>query len=153
MSYGNLKSDSKSKYLRVKEGKDVDINILTSSENVIHQFVHISDKKERSICVKGQCALCQDGDQPKERWNIVVYNWTDGCPQLFEFGFSIFNQIRNIASLLEESGMTIHDTNLRIKATGSGFNTKYQIMQLPKREPVPEGLVLPKLQKDIEVPF
>lgn len=153
MSYGAMKSEKTSKFLKVKEGKPVNIHILTKSEDVLHQFIHMLPGNKRSVCNKVACANCQEGHEARERWTVIVFDYEDRVPKIYEFGFSIFNQIRSIAMLQEESGQTIHDIDLRIIATGTDLNTKYQVLGKPMKEPVPSGLVLPKLEEKEKIPF
>ena len=151
-SYGNLQSETKSLYLKVKEGKPVDIHILTKSDDVVHEFIHFTDDKKRIRCNQNAtCAYCKDGDKSREMWRIAVYNWNERAVQVFDFGYGVFGGIKSIAQMLEESGETIHQVDLRILATGSGKGTKYTVLQKPMKETLPLDLLIPKLEET--VPF
>ena len=140
-SYADMKIEG-GKFLKVESGEIVDLHILSKepTKQVIHGF-----GQDKLSCTGDQCPACNEGETPKQRWLVNVFDRKDKKVKIWEFGASVARQIKNIAEMLEESGQTVHDVDLRIKAEGSGMNKEYTVMQKPSVGEVPADLKLHRL--------
>jgi hypothetical protein len=141
MSYAEMQING-GKFLKIESGETVDIHVLSKApvKQVIHGF-----GSEKLSCVGSNCHLCEDGETPKQRWLINVFDRKDKKVKIFEFGATIARQIKNIAEMLSESKQTIHDVDLRIKADGAGLNKEYTVMQKSLGGNIPSDLKLHKI--------
>lgn len=143
MSYQDMDVDAGAgKYLRVKGGESADIHILTEVpfKMVCHGF-----GKERLTCAGKECRMCAEGETPKTRWIINVFDRKDNAVKIYEFGPSIARQVKAIAEMLAEQQQTVHDVDLRIKAEGSGMDTEYTVLHRKMTGPMPAELKLHKI--------
>lgn len=141
MSFTDMKIEG-GKFLKIESGETVDIHVLSDApvKQVIHGF-----GQDKLSCSGSNCHLCADGETPKQRWLVNVFDRRDKKVKIFEFGTAIARQIKAIAEMLEEGKQTVHDVDLRIKAEGSGMNKEYTVMQKPVGGPIPPDLKLHKL--------
>lgn len=116
------------KYLRVKGGDSVDFHII--SEHPVKKIVH-GFGAGRVICIGADknCPACVEGETPKQRWLINVWDRKDSKVKIYEFGPSIAKQFKALAEMLAEDQKTVNDVDIRIKAEGSGMDTEYTVMQ------------------------
>lgn len=148
--YNDMEVDGgSSDYLKLKAGEVVSFNIL--SQKPEKEIIHWQNKKRVKCLGKEKCELCMEGDKPKQRWNIMVWDRKEQKEKKFEFGASIAGQIKAIAEMQHESQSDIHKTDLRIKTTGSGLETEYTVLPAPINGTIP-GEVKAKYSSD-EVPF
>lgn len=145
MSYADIELSSSSDYLKFTSGQVVTFNILT--KNPSKSVVHFEQGK-KSACLLKDCDLCAAGNKAKQRWSIEVWDRKDNSVKKLEFGPSIAGQLKSIAEMMQEHGKTIHNTDIRVKTTGSGMETEYSVLSVPMSSEIP-GDVLEKYS----VPF
>lgn len=143
MSYADLKVDA-GKFLKIEAGRAVDIHILTKSEDVVVRYNHGFGKEQLS-CTGDSCNMCADGEKRSQRFLINVLDRADKKVKIFEFGPMVAGQIRDIAEMLKDAGMTVHEIDLRIKKTVEGEKTSYMTMQKPVTGEIPSDLKMHKL--------
>lgn len=141
MGFTDMKIEG-GKFLKIEGGETADIHILSQepTKQIIHGF-----GQEKLNCAGVNCHMCEEGETPKQRWLINIYDRRDKKVKIFEFGASIARQIKAIAEMLAESQQTVHHVDLRIKAEGSGINKEYTVMQKPISGDIPADLKLHKL--------
>ena len=138
MGYSDMKIDS-GKYLKI-DNAPVDIHILSKTPVVSLQHGWGEDKL---TCAGEDCNACSEGETPKQRFFVNVWDRKDKKVKIYEFGGAVARQIRAIAEMLEEGQQTIHDVDLRIKKDGSDKQTKYTVMNRPlSGEIIPEDVKL-----------
>lgn len=137
-------------YLRLKSGEVVTFNILsrTPEKNVIHWI----DKKKTNCLGKDACDFCAEGNKPKQRWTITVWDRKEQKEKKLEFGPAIASHIKAVAEMQAENQQTIHQTDIRIKTSGSGLETEYAVLPCPMIGSIPNDIML-KYRSDDEVPF
>ncbi len=141
--FTSLEIEASSDYLRTKSGETVTFHILSEQpkkENA-HWVGPDGGKKEKKACIGKNCEFCMDGNIAKQRWTCDVLDRKDGKAKKFEFGAMIAGQIKNIAELLAENQQTVHDVDIRIKTTGSGLETEYSVLYVPKTGSVPQEML------------
>lgn len=146
--YDDIEIESSSEFLKLKSGEVVTFNILSVKPD--KAVIHWANKKKVNCIGKDQCELCAEGDKPKQRWHIKVWDRKEQKEKQFEFGASIASQIKEIAQLQIENQKTIHDTDIRIKTTGSGLETEYTVLPVPSNGAIPPEILV---KYDREVPF
>lgn len=141
MSFADMKIEG-GKFLKIESGQSVDIHILSEApvKQVIHGF-----GADKLTCVGDGCHMCEEGETPKQRWIINVWDRKDKKVKIFEFGSTIARQIKAIAEMLKEDGQTVNTIDLRIKAEGSKPNITYTVMQKPATGEIPADIKLHKL--------
>lgn len=146
MSYSDMDIESSGDFLKLKAGETVTFHILTRvpEKNVIHWV----DKKKIN-CIGKDCDICASGNKKKARWTISVWDRKSETVKKLEFGTAIANQIKAIAEMLEETGKTVHDTDLRIKTMGTSLETEYTVLPVPLGASIPEDV----LEKFKDLPF
>jgi hypothetical protein len=124
-------------FLRIAANDKVQFNILSDEPN--KRITHWIEKKPFPCDGKG-CSKCLEGNKPRKSWTTKVFDRKSGKVKEFEYGVSIANQIKNIASMLIENQGSIHDVDLRITREGSTMmDTEYLVIHVPKA-PLPEGV-------------
>jgi len=147
--YSDMEVDGgSSDYLKLKSGETVTFNIL--SQKPEKEVIHWQNKKRVKCLGKEKCDLCMEGDKPKQRWQIMVWDRKEQKEKKFEFGASIASQIKAIAEMQQESQSTIHMTDIRIKTVGSGLETEYTVLPAPQIGTIPAEV---KAKHSEEVPF
>jgi hypothetical protein len=137
-SYGDVKINSNSVFLKIIAGTPHDIRLLdpTPVETYKHQFGN-----KPVTCKGSMCDLCQNTDPKvnarKQRFIVNVYDHTTSKVQLLEYGSMIATQLQTIANSLSEEGMDIMDFDLKIEVSGSGMETKYKVIQRQKSKELP----------------
>lgn len=148
MGYNDMETDSEDKFIQIKAGESVQLNLI--SKEPTKQVNHWVNKKKIS-CSGKACEFCENGDQPRVGWKVQVIERKTGKTMDWEFGKQIASQVKELASILAESGQTIHEVDIRIKRVGSGqFDTEYFVNQVPKKN-VP--LTEPSDIGDAQEPF
>lgn len=154
MGYGDQEIKQTSKFLKIDQGSPMVVRLMDPEpvEVMKHQIKPGADGKWQVDC-KGEdiCELCQDGQEPTQKFITNVYNHTLHKVQLFEYGPMIAKAIKKIAVNLAEEGQDILNFDLKIEAEGSGMNKKYAVTPRTSPQPVPAGLV--KIKIDAGIPF
>lgn len=145
MSYGKLEVKSVGKFLKIEPNQTVRINILTKSEDIGIRYLHSFDDKIVE-CMINRCDLCENQVDRIQKFIVNVFDRNDSKVKLFEFGASIANQIKQIAQMLEDDQLTIHDVDLKINRKGLGKQTKYMVIQAPKQSAVPRSIQLHEIR-------
>lgn len=129
MSYSDMDIRDTGKYLKIKGGETAHFHIVTKHPKVemVHGF-----GKEKLHCKGDGCISCKRGDPVKQRFFINVYDRKAGKLKVYEFGSGVARSIKELALLLKEDGRTVHDVDFKIRASGSGLETRYTVMQVPK---------------------
>lgn len=144
MSYADQEIKQTSKFLKIDAGSPMVIRLLDPEpvEVFKHTLKGAVDGKFQVEC-KGEeyCELCQDGQEPTQKFIANVYNHTLHKVQLFEYGPMIAKAVKKIAVNLAEEGQDILNYDLKIEAEGSGMNKKYTVTPRTTQQAVPEGLV------------
>lgn len=146
MGFNDLDAERQSDFLKLTAGAPTTVKILTKDPK--KESVHWVDKK-KSTCLVNACENCMAGNKPKPRWTIDVWDRKDQAVKKFEFGSMIASQLKSIAEMMAESQKTIHDTDIRIKTTGSGIDTEYSVLHVPSVGDIPAEI----LEKYGHVPF
>lgn len=124
-------------FITLKDGDTVTIvPILATSEIMsidLHAFWEINPAVTFA-CLSGtdeDCPGCDLGDEPGYRAFLPVLDG-DGEMKVFPFGIGVE---RKLTALEDEIG-DITGLRLRVKRTGSGLKTKYEVINTGKREEV-----------------
>jgi hypothetical protein len=149
MGYGDIEIKSNGKFLRIESGQPQDVRILDESPTVkvVHGF-----GKDAVSCTGEGCFKCQDGSEAKQRFTTNVYNHTTKRVMIWEFGTGIAKKLKELDKSLSEEGKTLMTVDLKVDATGSNMTKKYSVTPRMTTKPIPEGLVLHKLDRD-DLPF
>ena len=154
MSYAETEIKQTSKYLKIDQGAPMVIRLLDDPpiEVMKHTLKGAVDGKFQVAC-KGEelCELCQDGQEPTQKWISNCYNHTLHKVQLYEYGPMIAKALKKIAINLGEEGHSIMDYDLKVEAEGAGLNKKYTVTPRTTAQALPPGLV--KIKIDVEIPF
>lgn len=156
MSWDTLNIESGGgKFLKIESGKSADIHVLTKSENMVIQFTHWTGEKYTN-CSGKDCQECNQGKKPNQRFTINALDRSDNQVKIFQFGPNVGIGIKEIAKVLKEDQMTIHDVDLRISRISEN-PVRYQVVQKKKAGEVPPNILLHDLKKavnkDDECPF
>lgn len=154
MSYADQEIKQTSKFLKIEQGAPMVIRLLddTPVEVMKHSMKGAVDGKFQVEC-KGDdiCELCQDGQEPTQKFITNIYNHTLHKVQLFEYGPMIAKLIKKIAVNLSEESQDILNFDLKVEAEGSGMSKKYTVTPRTTQILVPAGLV--KIKIDAGIPF
>ena len=154
-SYADQDIKVASKFLKIEQGSPMIIRLLDSSP--VELFKHSLGKPNADgkfqIPCKGEdiCELCQDGQEPTQKFITNVFNHTLKKVQLFEYGPGIAKMLKKIAVNLSEEGQDILNFDLKMEAEGAMLNKRYTVTPRTTSQPVPPGLV--KIKIDGEIPF
>lgn len=141
----------KGEWLKLQEG-DNKLRIVSDFESFGNHYIR--ETNDSGVCIgkeKG-CRFCAVGDKPKVNYLCYVIDRKDNKVKLFRFGYSIYEQLVNMAQS-EEWGFVsnIMPYDITIKKSGAGLMTKYQIMGSPKITQISdEELENVRTQKTIE---
>lgn len=149
MSFKDLDIEGNSDYLKLTAGVPVTFHILSRVPK--KQSVHWIDKK-KNVCIGKGCEHCLNADKPKQRWSSDVYDRKDSKVKKLEFGPQIAGQFKAIAEMMAENQQTIHQTDIRIKTTGSSLETEYSVLPIPMMGAIPTE-ILSQYRTDEEIPF
>lgn len=144
--YADMDIEGGGEYVKLTAGTVVTVHIL--SQKPQKTSVHWDANKKKVNCSSPDCDLCAKGDKPKQRWTTEVWDRKDMQVKKLEFGAMIASQIKSIAEMLKESNQTIHDVDIRIKTTGSGLETEYSVLHVPKNGDIPQDVL-----EKYEIPF
>ena len=135
--YGDIdvESGGGGDYVKLVTGNPVTIHLLSREPK--KSIVHWVNRKKET-CLGNVCELCKDGNKAKVRWLSEVWDRKDQKLKKFEFGNMIAAQLKSIAELMAESQQTVHDVDIRIKTTGSGLETEYSVLHVPKSGEIPQ---------------
>lgn len=154
MSYADQEIKQNSKFVKIEQGAAMVIRLLDAEpiEIMKHSMKGAVDGKFQVEC-KGDdiCELCQDGQEPTQKFITNVYNHTLHKVQLFEYGPMIAKAIKKIAVNLSEEGQDILNFDLKVEAEGSGMSKKYAVTPRTTQLAVPTGLV--RIKIDVGIPF
>lgn len=144
-AYADMEIEGSSDYVKLTAGSVVTFHILSQkpSKSVVHWV-----EKKKASCMGKDCENCADGDKPKQRWTADVWDRKDQKVKKLEFGSMIAGQLKAIAEMMTENQLTIHDTDIRIKTTGSGLETEYSVLHVPMSGTIPDEVL-----EKYEVPF
>lgn len=148
MSYADTEIKQNSKYLKIEAGHPMVIRLIDSTpvEVMKHSLgKEAVDGKFQVDCKGDMCDLCNDGQDPTQKFITNVYNHTLQKVQLFEYGPMIAKMIKKIAVNLAEEGQDILNFDLKIEAEGAGMSKKYSVTMRTTQMAVPEGLVKIKI--------
>jgi hypothetical protein len=141
MSYGDLKINSNSKFLKIEAGKPHTIRLLTDSPRV--EMIHGFGVTKRACSGGALCPQCSDGESAKQRFFTDIWDWELSKRMEWEFGPSIAKQIQKIETALAEEGRTIVETDLKVEAEGSGMDKKYTVTPRLTSKMLPQEATLP----------
>lgn len=120
-------------FIKVKEDEPVTIVPILATSEIVSIDLHAFWQTNPAVtfaCLDGTedgCPGCELGDKAAYRAFLPVLD-NDGNMKMFAFGISIERQL---VTLEEELG-EITGLKLRVKRTGSGLSTKYQIINTGK---------------------
>lgn|SRR3990167_8538239 len=150
--YAEQEIKQTSKFLKIEQNAPMVIRLLDQEpvEVMKHTLKGAVDGKFQVEC-KGEdiCELCQDGQEPTQKFITNIYNHTLKKVQLFEYGPMIAKLIKKIAVNLAEEGQDVLSFDLKIEAEGAGMSKKYSVTPRTTAQPVPTGLVKIKIGADI----
>lgn len=83
-----------------------------------------------SVCGEFNCALCDAENPPshKARFNIITEEGSVWVAKIYEFGRTVFDQIKALA----DEGYALETTRIKIQKSGSGLDTAYSVMPAAK---------------------
>lgn len=143
-SYGNLKVQKNSLFLKITEGKPQTIRILDADP--VEQFTHTTAEKKIVPCGGEMCGYCGEGMAKSQRFVTNAWSHTDQKVYLWSFGPMIANSINSIAQSLAKDDENIMNHDLEVSVTGTGLATKYTVQLRIKSQAVPEGLKLHEIK-------
>lgn len=120
-------------FIKVKEDEPVTIVPILATSEIVSIDLHAFWQTNPAVtfaCLDGTedgCPGCELGDKAAYRAFLPVLD-NDGDMKMFAFGISVERQL---VTLEEELG-EITGLKLRVKRTGSGLSTKYQIINTGK---------------------
>lgn len=130
-----------SKFLKIEAGDPHDVRLLDAEPVEIYSHQQPPPNKP-VVCEGAGCALCESGDEPRQRFLTNVYDFNSKKVKVFEYGSMIGKQLKEIYKTLMEEDRKITDVDLKISATGSQLSKRYQITPRGTSKPVPAGLQL-----------
>lgn len=145
MSFTDIEVDGGGDYIKLTAGTVVTFHILsqTPTKSVVHW-----ENKKKTTCFGKECDQCAEGNKPKQRWVIDVWDNKESKVKKLEFGSMIASQFKAIAEMMAENKQTIHDIDVRVKTTGSGLETEYSVLHVPMTASIPE-----EIKEKYSVPF
>lgn len=144
-AYTEMEVEGGGDYIKLTAGNVVTLHILSPKPD--KSIIHWVNKK-KSNCMGKECEFCANGDKPKTRWLIDVFERKEQKVKKFEFGNMVASQLKSIAEMMAENQQTIHDTDIRIKTTGAGLETEYSVLHVPM-----SGTIPPEIMQRYEIPF
>jgi len=144
--YGDVVIKSNSKFIKIEAGAPQDLRILDESPSEL--FKHASKQGPVSCLGENTCLKCASGDSPTQKFVTNVYSHNMNKVLLWEYGGGVAKQLKSIAQTLEEENKTILDVDLKVDATGSGKEKRYQVTPRMTAKPIPQNLTLHKLQNN-----
>jgi len=128
----------KGEWLKLQDG-DNKLRIVSDFEAFGNHYIR--ETGDAGICIgkeKG-CRFCAVGDKPKVNYLCWVIDRKDSKVKLFKFGYSVYEQLVNMAQSDEWGFISeVMPYDITIKKTGSNLSTKYQVMGSPKILPITE---------------
>lgn len=158
MSFADIEVKSSGMFLKIKSGEPVVIRLL--QDNPSHKVQH-GIGNTAIECPGENCPKCQekgpDGKpskdaKAKQRFKLNVYSHDNNKVMLWEFGAGLMKMIQMTEETLKTQEVSILDVDLIISAKGELMDKKYSVQPMLKSRPVPEGLVLHKLEAS-DLPF
>jgi len=98
--------------------------------------------KDALLCEGNGCQACKDGHEVKQRFSTEVYDFLLKKIMTWEFGSMVAKQLKAIDATLAEEQKKITDVDLRVEATGSMKDKKYQVTPRMTSKPLPDGVGL-----------
>jgi hypothetical protein len=138
MSYADVEIKSNSKYLKIESGQPHDIRLL--DEDPTELFEHQTDTGSAKCPGMDQCAACQDGDYPNQRFGANIYDHNSKKVLVWKYGGGVAKQLKAIAETLAEEGRSMMEVDLKVDATGSSQQKRYTVTPRLTPKPLPEGL-------------
>lgn len=127
-------------FMKLEEGEN-NVRIVSEFEvRGIHQFKNEKGRFESHVCVgkaKG-CIYCSAGSKITVKYLGWVIDLKDDKFKLLEIGHTIFKQLGEFQNDPDYIFDSIPDYNVKIKRTGKGLDTEYQVIPSPKRNTLPE---------------
>lgn len=137
MGYNDMDIESGGDFLKFVAGEPVTFRILSREpEKTIVHWVN----KKKETCLGKECERCAEGNKKKQRWIASVWDRKSLSVKKIEFGSQIASQFKAIAEMMNENQSDIHETDIRIKTTGSSLETEYSVLHVP----APANTVIPK---------
>lgn len=138
------------KFLKVPEGESISVVPLVNLDDLVsidqHEFWDINPAL-LFPCIGAGCPACEAGNKPKYKAFLpVLANGDSTTPKIYAFGISVERQLETIA---EEVG-EIQGLVLKIRRTGSGFNTRYSVVPTGKKVKI-DGITAPRPEDEINV--
>jgi len=134
---GGEGADNTKNYIKFKDGSSVK-GIFRGAPQVMRK--HWIDKKP-TLCDGPNCDLCASGDKPRFsfRLNMVVKEGSEYVAKIFEQGWTVYNQMRDL-----NVEFPLEKTIVSVTRRGSGISdTSYTIL------PVNGGVVTAALEAEI----
>lgn len=89
--------------------------------------------KQTLVCTgKSQCEACRAGDKGKFKFrvNFLVEHNGELSPRILELGRTVYDALRD----LQDSGYDLESHLVSISKKGSGMNTEYTVVPVPRGE-------------------
>jgi hypothetical protein len=122
-------------FMKLEEGEN-NVRIVSEFEvRGIHQFKNEKGKFESRVCIgkaKG-CVYCNADSKITVKYLGWVIDTKDGKFKLLEIGHTIFKQLGEFQNDPDYTFESIPDYNIKIKRSGKGLDTEYQVIPSPKR--------------------
>lgn len=149
MSYGDVKIASNSRFLKIEAGTPHDIRLLDADPLEVYEHP-IADAKPVPCSRSESCALCAGGEVSNQKFLINVYDHDLGRVLLWKYGKTVATKLKAIFNSLREEGGDIMNVDLKVEATGSHLQKKYDVTLRVNTKSVPT--VLKKHDRQ-ELPF
>lgn len=144
--YADPEIKQTSKFLKIESGEPRDLRLLDTDPFETMEHFSLAGSFE---CKGDMCSACQDGDEPQQKFSANVYDFATQKVRIWKYGASIAKMLKAIAITLQEEDKSIMDVDLKVEATGSNKTKKYSVTPRMTAKPVPQGLILYKL----DIPF
>lgn len=143
-------SDGGAKFLKIPENESVSIVPLVNLDDLVsidqHEFWDINPAL-LFPCVGEGCPACAAGNKPKYKAFLpVLANGETSSPKIYAFGISVERQLETLAEEIGE----IQGLVLKIRRSGSGFNTRYNVISTGKKVKI-DGITPPQPENEINV--
>lgn len=131
---------------KIEEGHPVKIRVLghfDHPETAVYGWSTWESTKDKNVCHRVECTdearaqlISKGYDKPQIFWALLVYNWEEMRPQVFEFTQATIR--KKLKEIFEEESLGSPLTyDIKIGKTGAGKNTEYTVLALPQL-PLPD---------------
>lgn len=124
-----------SNFMKLEPGENIVRFVSEFEVRGIHQFKNEKGKFETHTCFGKQkgCIYCNADNKITVKYLSWVIDQKDHKIKLLEIGHTIFKQLGQYQDDPDYSFDSVPNYNIKIKKTGEGLSTEYQVIPSPKR--------------------